>query len=123
MKTVKVSEATPAQLNWLVMKLEFARLKANGEHVKTWVLERHSAGDPCGSPVTNWLEGGPIVEREEIAIYVMPGHVGGKWRAEMRTGASRLIGYQAGSAPLIAAMRCYVASKFGDVAEVPEELK
>ena len=30
---------------------------------------------------------------------------------------------QFGPTPLIAAMRCYVASKLGDEVEVPEELK
>jgi len=30
--------------------------------------------------------------------------------------------YQEGDTPLIAAMRCYVASKLGDEVDVPEEL-
>jgi hypothetical protein len=32
-------------------------------------------------------------------------------------------GYVVGPTPLIAAMRCYVASKMGDEIELPEELK
>ena len=32
-------------------------------------------------------------------------------------------GEESGSTPLIAAMRCYVASKLGDEVEVPEELE
>jgi hypothetical protein len=43
----------------------------------------------------------------------------------MSRGANK-IGFrhlQYGNTPLIAAMRCYVASKMGDEIEIPEELK
>ena len=59
---------------------------------------------------TDWAQGGPIIEREGIAL--LP-----TWTAE-RPGFSA-----DGPTPLIAAMRCYVASKLGDEVEIPEELK
>lgn len=36
---------------------------------------------------------------------------------------AQLKGIQKGPTPLIAAMRCYVASRLGDEVEIPEELK
>lgn len=64
-------------------------------------------------PPTNWSQGGPIIEREKTAIRFVPWDT---WVAECK-------GYTGeGTTPLIAAMRCYVASKLGDEVEVPEEL-
>lgn len=61
---------------------------------------------------TDWSQGGPIIEREGIDLM----KVGVKqWRADC--GPARY-----GPTPLIAAMRCYVASKLGDEVEIPSEL-
>ena len=73
---------------------------------------------------TDWELGGPIIEREFIEL--RPGSYTGKdrlWAAwsQNRRG-DRSIG-NTGPTPLIAAMRCYVASKLGDEVEIPEELK
>jgi hypothetical protein len=71
------------------------------------------------SPSTDWAQGGPIIEREEIALAT-----GYNWEAtkeiEHRGEADYCI--QHGPTPLIAAMRCYVASKLGDTVDIPEEL-
>ena len=61
---------------------------------------------------TDWAQGGPIIEREGIALYL---YGSGDWNAMMGKE------YQ-GPTPLIAAMRCYVASKLGDDIELPKEL-
>jgi hypothetical protein len=45
----------------------------------------------------------------------------GAWKAERYVGSAHTYGY--GPTPLIAAMRCYVASKLGDDIEIPEGLK
>jgi hypothetical protein len=58
-----------------------------------------------------------IIEREWIEI----GAHGDQWRAVMHLDDGSI--YADGSTPLIAAMRCYVASKLGDEVEIPEELK
>jgi len=67
---------------------------------------------------SDWAEAGPIIERERItldgtailnqwmAVFYVPDEE--PW--EMR-----------GPTPLIAAMRCYVASKLGDEIDVPVE--
>lgn len=72
---------------------------------------------------TCWNKGGPIIEREGIAIHPSP-----TWTA--RYGLTTLAhhgGYRGhfqsiGSTPLIAAMRCFVRSKLGDEVDIPEEL-
>jgi len=69
---------------------------------------------------TDWAQGGPIIEREEIDIYCYesPKTGCGWWLAEI-TGTKVKV---RGNSPLIAAMRCYVASKLGDEIEIPDEL-
>ena len=62
-------------------------------------------------PSINWAQGGPIIERERIDLR---GDGDGGWIA-----CDNLNPEQAGPTPLIAAMRCYVASKLGDEIEVP----
>ena len=70
-------------------------------------------------PSRNWAQGGPIIEREGIHIgrTHSPAHMNkqyGKfyWIANGVRGQT----------PLIAAMRCYVASKLGDEIEIPKEI-
>lgn len=64
-------------------------------------------------PSTDWSQGGPIIEREKITIE----WTGEDWMAYIWHDAEFF-----GPTPLIAAMRCYVASKLGDEVDVPEEL-
>jgi len=66
---------------------------------------------------TDWAQGGPIIERERITIDAR--EHGQLWLAH-----SRLVGQDGitGPTPLMAAMRCYVASKLGDEIDVPQEL-
>ena len=68
---------------------------------------------------TNWQQGGPIIEREKITPQYMDR---GYWRAWTEVGEkAHKVAY--GPTPLIAAMRCYVASKLGDGIEIPEVFK
>lgn len=76
---------------------------------------------PRWKPTTNWAQGGPIIYREGILNGPSPfpqgefaAGVGNEW------DTCKYISY--GPTPLIAAMRCYVASKLGDEVEVPDEL-
>jgi hypothetical protein len=54
---------------------------------------------------TDWAQGGPIIEREKIELT----HDGFEWWARIWADED----YE-GPTPLVAAMRCYVASKLGD---------
>jgi len=65
------------------------------------------------SPSTNWAQGGPIIEREGMQLSMEDR---AEWRATMwwdDTDGQREV-LMKGPTPLIAAMRCYVASKLGD---------
>jgi hypothetical protein len=68
---------------------------------------------------TNWTQGGPIIERECIAVGCIhtTGWTPNSWDAEHPL---RHRGH--GPTPLIAAMRCLVASKLGDTVEIPDGL-
>lgn len=74
------------------------------------------------APSRIWDQGGPIIEREKISTWDADG-VG----CDFPWGAHKTIEHnhrfqQRGPTPLIAAMRCYVASKLGPVVDVPDEL-
>ena len=76
------------------------------------------------APTANWAQGGPIIEREELGLKRnAPCSQGREWEASpsiTAKGAGGKWGY--GPTPLVAAMRCFVASKLGDEVDVPEEL-
>ena len=59
-------------------------------------------------------EGGPIIERERIDVLYEHDL---RWIAVPQKGIESY-----GPTPLIAAMRCYVASVLGDTVDIPEEL-
>jgi hypothetical protein len=65
---------------------------------------------------SEWAQGGPIIERERMDINYDPGEK--MWTAHHF--ATDEYSVQWGDTPLIAAMRCYVASKLGDEVDVPE---
>ena len=74
---------------------------------------------------SDWAKAGPIIERECICTYasgactVAPKNPD-YWVAEILDTSEMITRY--GPTPLIAAMRCYVASKLGDEVDIPEEL-
>ena len=109
---MKTSELTGAALDWAVAKCEGG-----------WILDmasftpHHSLGRM--NFATNWSQGGPIIERERLLVQPEIGKAG----AGNAWSAIAMDGFECfGPTPLIAAMRCYVASKLGDEVEIPEEL-
>lgn len=118
---IKTRELTGATLDWAVATCE--RKVDTGPFGEPACIEGElhlyylgTTLDATYSPSTDWAEGGPIIEREKIATQFWRSE--GEWEALIKGGffASR------GPTPLIAAMRCYVASKLGDEVEVPDEL-
>lgn len=106
MKTIKVSEATKLQLNWLVARIEGDELPKSGGQGLDYS--------------SDWAVGGPIKEKKKI---VSGPSIDDRFFAFMRSPANKENRPSSfGDTELIAAMRCYVTSKLGDTAEVPEEL-
>ena len=75
------------------------------------------------TPSTNWAQGGPIIEREGLGLRVHCTENGKitSWASELEWPMTPDKG-ACGPTPLVAAMRCFVASKLGDEVEIPEEL-
>jgi hypothetical protein len=108
---IKTSELAGAALDWAVGM-------AIGEY-KPVAVPSYS---------TDWSQGGPIIELEKISTVSDEGDL--YWQAVIDCQSGAMFGpnlcgsfWHEGPTPLIAAMRCYVASKLGDEVEVPEELK
>ena len=109
---IKTNQLTGAALDWAVAKCEGVTVlpKMRGGCYAT--LNKGETVLLCYS--TDWAQGGPIIEREKITLE----STGEDWMAYIRHDKEFF-----GPTPLIAAMRCYVASKLGDEVEIPEELK
>lgn len=70
-------------------------------------------------PTFVWNQGGPIIEREKIDLFVEKG-LAEFWGASVPVVGGRT--YQYGPTPLVAAMRAFVSSKLGDGVDIPDEL-
>jgi len=129
---MKTSELIGLPLDWAVVRCEcdipapFVSIPAllNGS-VRVFRKDTSAYSEPV-SPSTNWAHGGPIIEREligiERCIHACEYH---GWRALKDHPFDASIPEETtwGETPLVAAMRCYVASKLGDEVEIPEGLK
>ncbi len=103
-------------LDWAVAKCEGWKYN-DRKKVKEFQTQQITSAKHCYSKV--WSQGGPIIEREGICISCVDTFAA--WDARIYVPDEEP--WQAdGETPLIAAMRCYVASKLGDAVEIPEEL-
>lgn len=103
---MKTSELTGVALDWAVTKAEGFDSEVTSSDWGMWGW------------ATDWAQGGEIIEREKIRLDT-------SWREEDGHWAARIDGvggWWGGDTPLVAAMRCYVASQLGDEVDVPEEL-
>jgi len=119
---IKTQDLIGAALDWAVWAASggaaaYPKTTSGPAFLKLW----RSNTTKYVHPSTDWAQGGPIIEREHIALdyYHTPIHpdVQPRWEARHGSGV-----FEYGPTPLIAAMRAYVASKLGDEVEVPEEL-
>ena len=108
---IQTSELQGAALDWAVAKCERVEFTYE-DHPHHEMFDMHYS--------TNWAQGGPIIEREGINIGSIDALNGPYWETHMPYGMSD--DFADGPTPLIAAMRCYVASKLGEEIEIPEEL-
>ena len=117
---MKTAELQGAALDWAVAKCEGATNFWYDTIATHWVTldgkdrALRSGWAQSYLPSTDWSQGGPIIERETISLDY----------AQEEDWAAKTPAYQwaYGPTPLIAAMRCYVASKLGDEVDVPKEL-
>lgn len=116
---MRTSELTGAALDWAVAKCE-------GREMRAWRTYKRLNQTNYS---TDWEQGGHIIEREEINLLKRDDR---PWSGyAYRYGKHKKLRGQrgceifraTGPTPLIAAMRCYVASKLGSDVDVPEELK
>lgn len=107
---MKTSELIGPSLDWAVLTAK--GFTFNGKH---WTDNKGHYHLHDDSPSTNWILGGPIIERERIQLRPERGMA---WRA-----LRGLLGPDmSGPTPLIATMRCFIAAKLGDEVDVPENL-
>jgi len=103
---IKTSELKDAALNWAVCVCEGESPSAHTKYS------------------TNWAHGGPIIEEAGIEWQWLPtkykDHQYGARKPSL--GGMNRTFCMDGPTILVAAMRCYVASRLGDEVDVPDEL-
>jgi len=130
---VKTRELEGVALDWAVAVAEGAEnLRENPHRFDKRLIARLAGRTVYMKDFrfsTDWAQGGPIIERE---ITMMFKHLADGWTAQIRhekehpslvkrkvtTGWTNA----SGPTPLIAALRCFVASKVGDEVEIPDIL-
>lgn len=117
---VNITDLSGIALDWAV---------ANGEGLLAFGYKNDSGRllitlSSCNTeyfqPTLHWSLAGPIIEREGIATRKSFEDGRGGWTANIWAHGTTF--FEEGPTPLIAAMRCFVASKFGESIEIPDEL-
>jgi hypothetical protein len=108
---MKTSELQGAALDWAVAKCV------------GWKRELCYLNTEYPNYSENWSLAGPIIEREGVSMRFSLRDARGAWYSVMGKNLFLSPDFEgSGPTPLIAAMRCYVASKLGEEVEIPEEL-
>lgn len=140
---MKTTELIGAALDWAVAMAEGAKperphdgqVSFDSVHLLCGSDQERGFHAPLYSPSTNWNQGGPLIEEHDINtircndLYFPKGNEHGDfyepyWEATIDGGtdAGTPLYKTYGPTPLIAAMRCLVASKLGDTVQIPSEL-
>lgn len=121
---IKTSELSGMALCYTVCMIEMPHLgwgKTIGKHhASDQIVVPELPEDKCYGPFASWRMFGPIIEQERIAISTVGD--GAVWEATQFWACAGIPIKQYGPTPLVAAMRCLVASRLGDEVEIPEEL-
>ena len=112
---MKTYELTGVALDWAVAKAMGHKVFIKYAPLQIMYTPKRKRSWYIYTPSTNWVQGGLIIDQETISLDY----------AQEEDWAAKTPAYQwaYGPTPLIAAMRCYVASKLGNEVEIPEELK
>lgn len=123
---IKTSELTGAALDWAVAKCKGIDPIIRPYNTKAGAaLYSHGGATIPLEYSTNWAQGGPIIDRlfkQGLRLHTAEYVTGVRDKNLIAASLDSPNGFWFGPTPLIAAMRCYVASKLGDEVEVPEEL-
>ena len=113
---VKTSELNGNALDWAVAKcLNITPIAVKKKYSEGYILYSLPASTVPLEYSSKWAQGGPIIDRECIWL---THHDAAKMHGAHKGDD---VWFQKGSTPLIAAMRCYVASKFGGTVEIPDQ--
>lgn len=129
MKSHKIEELIGWQLDMAVARAEGrarARIRID-DYGERCVMQDDGVGDHGRNPdvpfrpSSDWTDGGPIIERERIAIehcnaLDWSALHGDTFSGNWPSGGPILFG----PTPLIAAMRAYITSKFGEAIDLPD---
>ena len=123
---IKTAQLIDGPLDWAVALARDESVRVERGRVR-FALSQFTNDYDLYSPSTDWAQGGPIIDQE----------IGNLWKhnkldpnepdvwtaaAYRKAPDGTMLYYEDGPTPLIAAMRCYVASKLGDEVDIPEEL-
>ena len=118
---VEASTAEGIALDWAVGQCDKRKLylaKSKRLMTANYGTFNHRHGAPWYEPSSNWLQGGRIIKEQRIGVQPEIGKegAGNAWYAVSMNGADSY-----GHTPLIAAMRCFVASRL-TVIELPPDV-
>jgi hypothetical protein len=126
---IKINELVGRTLDWVVCVAEGNSPTINPFRFGSvsYGMYESELGYAVKQYSSDWAQGGPIIEREKISVVqnitLDKLHPEWDWRATKAPHDPLDCTYAYGPTPIIAAMRCYVASKLGDTVDVPDELK
>ena len=117
---MKTSNLIGAALDWAVAKCEGIDFYDDENDLENMLLYDHeSMCQMYWKPSTDWAQGGPIIERETLSLCPQDTPAG---EPIIWDSYSADMVLESGGTALIAAMRCYVASKIGEEIDIPVEL-
>lgn len=114
---IKTSELTSAALDLAVAKCEGWEFEQDTDIIAIRNDEHRHLYSVA------WQDGGPIIEREMIGVHAERGWLNNKFCDHFAAFIGNINDpwlHHYGPTPLIAAMRCYVASRLGDEVDVPD---
>ena len=125
---IKTADLIGPALDWAVgtalkLPVEVCQIfqygRPNGKHYISIGETDRDGAEVDFEPSEEWSQGGPIIEQECMDILCLAGGDDG-WQADKYLHTEQVIMF--GPTPLIAALRCFVASRLGDEVNIPEEL-
>ena len=106
---IKTNELIDKALDWAVCKAKGEHQCPYDQYTPAWLSNRRHS--------TDWAQGGPIIEKEKLSVQIQSSNPP-LWTASCPRCVFRASGHTA----LVAAMRCFVASRLGAEVDVPDEL-